>query len=192
LILTAGINTKYYFDFFTDHPFVYLGHGVFKRWVEYSYHLPPPFLIGEVYFGDANLSANANLWADAYANFGLVGVFGYTAVLAMALVFVDTVAQGVARGLAVAGLAQSAFSLSNTALPTVFLTHGLLLATVLIAFMPAETSTGGEGGRWGRLPVLRRRAATSVPDVSAPAGPSPSPTRPHTTSRPNTGSEQDP
>src|SRR5690606_16303217 len=61
LILTAGINTKYYFDFFTDHPFVYMGHGLFKRWVEYSYHLPPPFLIGEVYFGDANLSANANI-----------------------------------------------------------------------------------------------------------------------------------
>lgn len=198
LVLTAGMNTKYYFDFFTDHPFAFLGHGLFKRWVEYPYHLSPPFLIGEVYFGDANLSANANVWADAYANFGLVGVLGYTVVLAAALLFVDTVAQGVTKGLAIAGLAQSAFSLSNTALPTVFLTHGMLLAIFLVAFMPTEAATDEDDGRrsGGRFPLLRPRPTTGVTGASAPADPSSS--RPKTQGRPDkgrpttTGSEQDP
>lgn len=135
-ILTAAINTKYHFEYFHDHPKAALGYGLLARWVDYPYDLPPAFVVGEVYYGNPETSANANLWADAYSNFGVVGVFGFTAVLAVVLYVADRVGRGLPTGLALAALAQSAVSLSNTAMLTVFLTHGMFLAVLLIAFMP--------------------------------------------------------
>jgi hypothetical protein len=136
LILTAAINTKYHFAYFQDRPKAMLGYGLLSRWVDYPYDRPPAFLVGEAYYGNPETSANANLWADAYANFGLAGVFGCTAVLALVLYLVDWIGRGLPTGLALAALAQSAVSLSNTAMLTVFLTHGMLLAVLLVAFMP--------------------------------------------------------
>lgn len=139
LVLTSGVNTKYHFLYFSAHPKAHLGYGALSRWVDYPYDLAPPFLLGRVYYGNAETSANANLWADAFANFGLVGVVGFTVVLALLLHLTDSIATGLPSGLAIAALAQSAFSLSNTAMLTVFLTHGLLLAVVLIYLLPADS-----------------------------------------------------
>lgn len=105
--------------------------------MNYPYDLKPPFLIGQVYYGNPEMSANANLWADAYANFGLVGVFVFTGILAAVLHFADSAARGLPAGLALAALAQSAFSVSNTAMLTVLLTHGMLLAVAVVYLMPA-------------------------------------------------------
>ena len=82
LVLTSAVNTEYHFEFFLQNPKGHLGYGVLSHWVAYPYDLKPPFLIGQVYYGNPEMSANANLWADAYANFGLVGVFVFTGILA--------------------------------------------------------------------------------------------------------------
>ena len=142
LILTTAIQTKYHFEFFSDHPKAHLGYGLLARWVDYPYHLTPPFLLGEVYYGRPEMSANANLWADAYANFGLVGVFTFTGILALALLLFDSVTVNLPAAISIAALAQSAFSLSNTAMLTVFLTHGLILAALVVSFMPADAPNG--------------------------------------------------
>ena len=150
MVLTTAINTKYHFEFFSENPKAYLGYGLLSRWVEYPYELSPAFLIGQFYYGNPETSANANIWADAFANFGLLGVFGFTAILAGLLLFIDALAKGLPEGLAVAAFAQSAFSLSNTAMLTVFLTHGMLLAVALVYFMPGEPNAA-------RPPPLRPR-----------------------------------
>ena len=150
MVLTTAINTKYHFEFFSENPKAYLGYGLLSRWVEYPYELSPAFLIGQFYYGNPETSANANIWADAFANFGLLGVFGFTAILAGLLLFIDALARGLPEGLAVAAFAQSAFSLSNTAMLTVFLTHGMLLAVALVYFMPGEPNAA-------RPPPLRPR-----------------------------------
>lgn len=205
LVLTTAINTKYHFEFFLDNPKAHLGYGLLARWVDYPYDLSPAFLIGQIYYGNPETSANANIWADAYANFGLVGVFVFTGILALVLLFVDSVARGLPIGLAIAALAQSAFSLSNTAMLTVFLTHGMLLAVVLVYLMPL-----GDGQRkrppplqprhrGGRLPTAPDQAGDG--DLPFPAGPpsvpapaeSPDGTSPMPAARPeNSGSERQP
>ncbi|WP_020579211.1 oligosaccharide repeat unit polymerase [Actinopolymorpha alba] len=168
MVLTSAVNTKYHFEFFMANPKAYLGYGLLSRWVDYPYDLSPAFLIGQVYYGNPGTSANANIWADAYANFGLLGVFGFTAILGVVLIFIDSVARDVPRGLGIAALAQSAFSLSNTAMLTVFLTHGMLLAVFLVYFMPSDSPVTRPPPRWRRA---RQSSADPPGGLENPGGP---------------------
>lgn len=138
MILAAAVNTNYHFEFFSLYPQVNLAHSVLGPWLDYPYALPPANLIGLAYYGSAWTSANANLWADAFSNFGLAGVLGFTAVLAVVLLLVDGAAKRVPLPLALAAFVVPAVSLSNSAMLTVFLTHGFLLAGLVLYLMPRQ------------------------------------------------------
>lgn len=146
MILTAAVNTHYHFEFFSEYPPARLGHSVLGAWVDYPYSLPPARLIGLAYYGNAWTSANANLWADAFSNFGLVGVFGFTAVLAVALLLIDGAARRTRDGgkphpLMLAALVVPSVSLCNSAMLTVFLTHGFMLAALVVYLLPVAPET---------------------------------------------------
>jgi hypothetical protein len=136
---TPGLLTGYYYDFFSWHPKAHLGHSIFKSFVDYPYALQPPYLIGYVYFHNAGMDANANIWADAYANFGYFGIICFTLLLAVVLWLYDSMAVG--RDLHVAALviALPAFALANTSLLTSLLSHGIGLAMLLVYLMPPTT-----------------------------------------------------
>lgn len=136
LIITPGLLTGYYIQFFSANPKVLLGHSIFKHFVKYPYDLSPPNLIGSYYFGNAGTSANANLWADAFANFGYPGVFCFTMFLGIVLWLYDSVTDNDDRFSAAAMIGIPAFSLTNSALFTTLLTHGLGLLLILVYLMP--------------------------------------------------------
>lgn len=159
LVLTAGLNTQYFFEFYTWHDQAHLGYGLFSKFVDYPYDLTPAFLIGSFYYGNWRTSANANIWADGYANFGVVGVLVFTAILAVVLYVADSVSARLPLGIGVAALAVLSFSLSNTALLTVLLTHGLLLVVAVLYFMPEEA----EGDQRRGISSFRRR---KVPEAA--------------------------
>jgi hypothetical protein len=138
LMLTAGVNTNYYFEFFWDRPKAQLGHGLLAGVVDYPYPTVPAKLIGILFYGSDKTNANANLWADAFSNFGIWGVLGFTVLLALLLLVIDATAVNLPRALAMIVLAMPALSLSNSALLTTLLTHGVLLAVVLLYLMPVE------------------------------------------------------
>jgi hypothetical protein len=133
---TPGLLTAYYYDFFSWHPKALLGHSIFKSFVDYPYALQPPYLIGYVYFHNVGMDANANVWADAYANFGYPGIVCFTLLLAVVLWLYDSMAVG--RDLQVTALviALPAFALANTSLLTTLLSHGMGLALVLVYLLP--------------------------------------------------------
>ena len=154
LIATPGMLTGWYYDFFSDNPQVRLSHSVLGRWIEYPYEVAPPFLIGDRYFGRAETYANANFWADAFANFGFTGLFVATVVVALVLwAFDASVGSGDATRtrLAVLLLGVPAFTLSNTALTTTLLTHGLALALLLVYVVPSEMTAPWRGARPRRV-----------------------------------------
>lgn len=129
LILTPGLLTTYYMDFFSVNPPAQLGHSFLSSVFQYPYDLRPAFLIGREYFDSPTMSANANMFADAYANFREWGVLLFSGVLGSLLAFVD----GYSRRLptpviVVTGLALPAFALTNSALFTSLVTHGLLFS----------------------------------------------------------------
>ncbi len=136
LIITPGLLTGYYLEFFSEHSKALLGHSVFAPLVDYPYQSSPAFLIGTTYFGRSEMSANANLWADAFANFGFGGVLFFTLILGLIFWFYDSAAQRHDYRLSALLLGVPAITLSNTALQTSLLTHGVALATLLLLFLP--------------------------------------------------------
>ena len=139
LLATPGILTGWYYDFFVDRPKALLGHSVLEPWIDYPYDRLPPLLIGRAYFGNEATYANANVWADAFANFGLAGILAYSVLLGLLLWAFDYAAgQRDARTTTLAGLMLGvpAFTLTNTALNVSLVTHGVLLAWLVVYFMP--------------------------------------------------------
>jgi hypothetical protein len=144
-----------YYDFFSNHRQFELTQSIFAFLGPTPFDLPPPRLIGAVYFNAPSEDANANLWADAFANFGLAGVIIFTITLGLVFIFLDNAATG--RDLRVTGpiAGLMAIVLSNSALLTTILTHGLAFAIVLIYIMPqeAEPSAQFQAGLAGLQPV---------------------------------------
>lgn len=145
LLIAPGLNMSFYLDFFSTNPHVFLGHSVLGWAVDYPYEARPAMVIGNAYYGHLDIpidmSANANLWADAYANFGIPGIFLFTAVLAGLFWFADSVARGCPKTLSVLMLAYPAYMLVNTKLQTSLLTHGIGLVLVILYLLPRQTTS---------------------------------------------------
>jgi hypothetical protein len=140
LSLVAGVNTGYYFQYFSTAPRAALAYGVTGRILGRTGAIPPPQQIATAVYHTAG-NPNANLWADAYANFGHAGVVFFTLLLAAFLWFYDRAARNTDRRTATVLLVAPALSLANSALLTCLLTHGMLLALLVVTQWPR---TAGE------------------------------------------------
>jgi hypothetical protein len=150
LSLVAGVNTGYYFQYFGVEPKTHLAYGLVGKFMGSGGVVPPPQQIAIAAYNSSG-DPNANLWADAYANFGYAGVVGFTLLLAAFLWFYDRVAQHVDRRAAAVLLVVPALTLANSALLTCLFTHGLLLALLVITQWPRLVPTAeGADVRAGR------------------------------------------
>jgi hypothetical protein len=148
-----GLLTGYYYEFFSSHPKAHLGHSIFRFFLDYPYAVEPPYLIGAIYFHSPSNDANANVWADAYANFGYFGVISFTVLLAALLWIYDSMAAECDTRLATLAMALPAFSLANGALLTSLLSNGMALAMMLVYLMPRAVYEDSRNG-----PALVRSA----------------------------------
>lgn len=138
-MVVPGLLTGYYFQFFSSNPKVWLSDSILKSFVSYPYAMSIPELIGSSYIAPGN-SANANLWANAYANFGYAGIFLFTLLLGLVLWIVDSAAYHRNDQIACLLLVSAAINLSNGGLLTSLLTHGIGLSLVIIYLMPRASS----------------------------------------------------
>lgn len=160
-----GLLTGYYYEFFSLHPQVHLGHSILKSFVDYPYAVQPPYLIGYVYFQSAAEDANANLWADAYANFGYAGIICFTLLFAVVLWLYDSMAVGRDMRLAALVIGLPAFALANGGLLTCLLTNGVGLAMLLVYLKP-PTMYEHSRDPAAKRGDLHRRNLTGEPSIS--------------------------
>lgn len=137
LLIVPGQLTAYYFEFFSSNPKALLGDSILKSVVQYPYDATIPKVVASAYFVPT-AHPNANIWADAFANFGYFGILLFTMLLGAALWVFDSIAREHDYRLKVLMLVMPAFSLSNTAFLTVMLTHGFILVILLIYFYPKK------------------------------------------------------
>ncbi len=137
-IITPGLLTGYYYDFFSQHPKALLGHSIFRFLVQYPYGTTPPYLIGSTYFQGSAVDANGNIWCDAFANFGDVGILLFTILLGALLLVFDSMAQGENCRIGILLLGVPAFTLANAGLLTSLLTHGIGLVFLLYYLRPRQ------------------------------------------------------
>ena len=128
----AHLNFTYY-DFFSTHPHTMLAESKLTfGLIQYPYNLDASHLIGYHYYNDETCGANTGWLGSGYMHFGFTGMLIYAFIVGLLLSIVDTLAKR--RELAISGailfIPFFAVFLSSD-LPTVVLTHGLLLALFL-------------------------------------------------------------
>ena len=135
-----GLLTGFYFDHFSQ---------VSHAGIAYHLHRDASMLdasreIGLVYFGSSNVDANANLWAEGFADLGVPGILGFTMITALMIWLYDSIAHSRNLALAVLLAVMPAVGLSNSAPTTVLITHGGLAAAILLYLVPLPPAEAAE------------------------------------------------
>lgn len=129
--------TALYYQYFQQHPLpapVYAGF----RWF-YGAAGPyqaPQYIIGSLAVFPIKIDANANLFADGYANFGWWGFVIIGLMLGVCLWFIKAVCRGLELRVTIALFFIATLALVNAGLPTALLTHGLFFTMVFAYLMP--------------------------------------------------------
>lgn len=124
-----------YYDFFTKYPQLKLSNSIFRHIFVNHYKLDAPFIISRYVYKTPVMSANTNFMANAFANYGLIGIISFSIVLAIILIMIERISSnGINKRYVILITFCSFYALVNSALFTTMLTHGLLFS-VLLAFV---------------------------------------------------------
>ncbi len=138
LLFVPAQLSFFYYDFFSKNEPVFLSHSILRFFLDYPYQLNPPHLIADVYFNDPQMGSNNGVVGDAFMNFRFLGLILWAVLLGIILKLIDSCSKGVDIRIAVAAIAMPAITLTNSALLTNLLTHGLLLSLLIMYLMPKQ------------------------------------------------------
>jgi hypothetical protein len=136
MLMTPGLLTGYYFDFFSDIGFTYRFGPLSMFFDGVDLAQTTPRTIGYEYFGSTTMAANANFWADGYSTMGYIGVVFVSVLLALVLWAMNSLSESRPATIATPLFVIALYSLTNSALPVSLLTHGILLTMLLIWMLP--------------------------------------------------------
>lgn len=137
-------NNFYYYDFFSKNQLVYLSEShLGSIFFEYPYDMPTPNMIGQVYYNSPKTWVNVSYLADAYMNFGSIGIFLFSFLLGILFVVMDSIALKTDKVVAISAMGRPIFSLGEGALFSVLGTSGLLFS-MLVVWLYAEGTEGRE------------------------------------------------
>jgi oligosaccharide repeat unit polymerase len=137
LIFIPAQNYFYYYEYFSTHKFMMLSHSIFSPFVDNPYDKPIPNVIGDVFY-NKDMWVNTGYLADAYMNFGFIGMILFSIVLGVLFLFVDSIFSRIKVPIVLSALFISFFSLLNGALLTTMLTSGILFGITILFFYPAH------------------------------------------------------
>lgn len=125
--------TFVYFDFFDNSPKVFWSNSVLSSFITYPYDLSLTHVVGR-YLGKEQMGANNGFIASGYAQAGFFGIFIYALIVGAVLRFINDVTYNTLPvWLAVAlSIVPLRALLISSDLFTVMLTHGFIVAIILI------------------------------------------------------------
>lgn len=143
LFIVPGMLGSYWVEFFTDNPHGwYAGGGVlgllFGR--EEIYGIGLARVIGLIYGGNEETNANVNMFAEGYAQAGLLGVGVASAVAMLALRLLDRVAVDRDPRVLLPLCVPLAFALTNGHIFGLILSNGLWVLMLLAYVLPRQQS----------------------------------------------------
>jgi len=122
-----------YYDFFSQpkHPFYMLSDSIFRGFLENPYGMPMPHVIALTYWG-REFWPDVGYLGDAYGNFGLLGMLLFSIILGIVLRIVDSVGSHLPPNFVAAAIVMPAIALTESALFGSILTHGWILAILML------------------------------------------------------------
>lgn len=138
LFIPALLNIQYY-DFFSTHEHDFFKQSFLRHFGFTShYEEPIPRIIGANYFENAEANANNGLFADAYTNLGIIGIFLFPFLLAFILKIIDACAKDVDEKLLIVPICVFSLTLASGFLMSALLTNGLLMLIILLLALPKK------------------------------------------------------
>jgi hypothetical protein len=140
-----GLNTAYYYDFFSDHPFTLFSHvkGV-SQFVAYPYPKDIGHVIGLFYWNNPDLNANAHFWAtDGLASCGLPGIILISGLCAILFWVLDSVSAK--HGIILSSLVfvYPAMNITNISLFTSLWSGGIGFCILALLLLPVHRARHG-------------------------------------------------
>ncbi|MCS6982289.1 MAG: hypothetical protein NZM65_08855 [Flavobacteriales bacterium] len=142
--IVPGLLTRVYHDVFSTEPTYQWTYNIFRFFQPPLMDISPPYFVGYFYFGYADMSANANPWADGFANDYTMGPFIETVIMIVFLILADYVGLG-NRIFVACALFASYYSIISSSIFTSLLTHGMIICLLVVALLlrkpqPADVS----------------------------------------------------
>lgn len=137
VLFVPAQNYFYYYDFFSNNSKAYLTQSLVGKLFGLNeiYNTNIAYMIGELYYDSSKMMVNTGYLADAYMNFGVLGMWVFSVLLGLIFILIDQLSKKVDKTIAVAMLIFPIYSLVDGALQTSLLTHGLLISIILIYFI---------------------------------------------------------
>jgi hypothetical protein len=149
-----GYLSAIYLDVFRTLPPAYYADS-FLRWLPGPrLSAPVPLIAGTSFTNVPGNWANGNLWADAYANVGYLGMAFEAVITGLTFWVLDSFAADKDRVFSAAALIVPATVLANTATQTALTSNGLMLLVPLLLWAPLG-AVGRE--QWHGLTPVRSR-----------------------------------
>ena len=152
-------NSFDYYEYFNNLPPLLWSNSITSQFIEYPYHISPAKLIAEWRGKGTGSSVNTSFVGTGYAHAGIYGIVLYGLLTGLLLRLIDSfhamnLPVWVVVGITIIPIQALFFS---TDLPTVFLTHGMLLS-ILILFSLRQVRR--------HLPVEKNPASSYAKDRS--------------------------
>lgn len=146
VLLVPSMLDGRYTDLFDILPKYYWSTSRLGEWLSENPHgIAAPFLIGEEYFGDVTMSANAGMIGSGFSNAGLVGVAIYAVVVGLLISILNAYGSRIGHAFVSAASLATVFNVvTSTDLVTALLTHGLLLLLLVLSLFPPEPTPAPE------------------------------------------------
>lgn len=177
LIDVPGQLTGAWIHVFEGQPKAHYAYSFLSSFLPYHYDVVPPFVVATRYFGNPNNNANANLFANGYANFGWFGIGMEAVMLAIVIALANAAARRTPLRGAVMLLAAPSVSLVNGSVFTALLSHGVAAVLLVLVFaptsiwssrepgtfVPPESALPGGGAHGGTPAQTRKPVASELP-----------------------------
>lgn len=138
MFTTNSLSYLYYDYFSKNHP-DYLRQSILRHLgFGSAYNIPIHQIISEVYFGGTG-GANNGMVGDAFANFGWACLLIYPLMFAIVFRFFDYCTMEIDEGILFVVSVIFTINFVNSSFFTVMGTHGFLVITMFLYFLPKET-----------------------------------------------------
>jgi hypothetical protein len=131
-----GVLTGAWVSIFSAGPKMLFSYSFLSPFFTNPYPTAPAYVVGARFLNSPRESANANFFADGYANMGWPGVVFEAAVVAVVLVLANKLSHGVPLMVSSMLFVMPSVTLANASIFTSLLTHGIFLALVIVAVAP--------------------------------------------------------
>ena len=139
LLVTSGYLTPIYLVLYDGKDKALWAYSFLSGITPDSYHgVSPGYYVGQEFLNRPDVQANANLFADGFANLGIFGI-AIEALFLVALLFVlNSAARGLPVYIVVGTIAVPGIAIANGSPITSALSYGLLASIVLFALIPRD------------------------------------------------------